>query len=135
MSYIEGQLITGEKIVYQGKTSLLASWFLILLGVVTIPFFIGFLFLLVVFVRYFTTELAFTNKRVIAKFGLISRRTVELKLNKIESVQVTQGVIGRILNYGTLIIGGAGNPQAPIPGISNPMAFKKSLQEHTDQTV
>ena len=119
MSYIEGQLITGEKIVYQGKTSLLASWFLILLGVVTIPFFIGFLFLLVVFVRYFTTELAFTNKRVIAKFGLISRRTVELKLNKIESVQVTQGVIGRILNYGTLIIGGAGNPQAPIPGISN----------------
>ena len=135
MSYIEDQLISGEKIVYQGKTSLFANWFLILLGIVTLPFFIGIVFLLIVAVRYFTTELAFTNKRVIAKFGLIARRTIELKLEKIESVQVNQGIFGRILNYGTLVISGAGNPQAPITGISNPMTFKRSLQEHTDQTV
>ena len=135
MSYIQSQLIRDEKVVYEGKTSLLANWFLIVLGIVTLPIFIGVLFLLIVAVRYFTTELAFTNKRVIAKFGLISRRTTELKLDKIESVQVQQGIFGRIMNYGTLVIGGAGNPQAPIPGISNPMTFKRALQEHTDQTI
>src|SRR5690349_12949486 len=94
---------------------------------------IGLLFWLVAFIRYKTTELAFTNKRVIAKFGFISRRTVELNLMKVESVQVDQGIFGRIFNFGTLVISGAGNPQAPIPGISDPMSFRRALMEYQDR--
>ncbi len=134
--YINSQLINNEKVIYEGQTSLLSQWPLLLLGIITVAIGgLGLIFFALIAIRYFTTELAFTNKRLVAKFGLIARQTVELKLEKIESVQVKQGVIGRILNYGTLIIGGAGNPQAPIPGISTPMAFKRALQEFTDQNI
>ena len=52
---------------------------------------------------------------------------------KVESVQVNQGMLGRIFNYGTLVISGAGAPQAPIPGISDPMAFRRAFMEFQDQ--
>lgn len=107
---------------------------LILVGFLLLPFFgVGLLVWLVAFIRYKTTELAFTNKRVIAKFGFVSRQTIELNLTKVESLQVNQGILGRIFNFGTLIISGAGNPQAPIPGISNPMTFRRSFMEYQDQ--
>ena len=92
----------------------------------------GLIFLAVAFVKYKTTELAITTRRVIAKFGFISRRTVELNINKVESIQVDQSVMGRILGYGTLVISGGGIPQAPIPGISNPIAFRKAFIEAQD---
>jgi uncharacterized membrane protein YdbT with pleckstrin-like domain len=103
------------------------------LGLLTIGFFgLGLIFWIMALIRYKTTELAFTNKRVIAKFGFISRQTVELNINKVESIQVNQGIFGRIFNYGTLVISGAGNPQAPIPGISDPMSFRRAFMESQD---
>ena len=107
-----------------------------MLGVLLIPLYgIGLILLIMAFVRYKTTELAFTNKRVIAKFGFISRQTVELYIPKVESIQVHQGILGRIFNYGSLIISGAGNPQAPIPGISDPMAFRRGFMEIQEDTL
>ncbi len=133
-SYVEGTLIKDEKIIYEGKTSIWSLLPLIVLGFIFIGFFgIGNLFWIAAALRHITTELAFTNKRVIAKFGFISRRTIELNLTKVESVQVNQGILGRVFNFGTLVISGAGNPQAPIPGISNPMTFRRSFMEYQDQ--
>lgn len=132
-SYIEGALISGEKVIYHGHISLWSLAHLIGLGVVLLAAWgLGLIFLLIAYVRYKTTELAFTNKRVIAKFGFVSRQTVELNISKVESIQVNQGILGRIFNYGTLIISGAGNPQAPIPGISDPMAFRRAFMEAQD---
>lgn len=133
-SYIRSALIGGEKVVYQARVSWLSQLPAIVIGLATLPFWgIGILFLLTAYIRYKTTELAFTNKRVIAKFGFISRKTVELNVIKVESVQVNQGIFGRILNYGTLVFSGAGNPQAPIPGISDPMSFRRSFMEFQDR--
>ena len=132
-SYIEGALIKDEKIVYTGRVSLWSLAPLIILGLLTIWIGIGFIFWVIAFIRYKTTELAFTNKRVIAKFGFISRHTVELNISKVESIQVKQGILGRIFNFGTLVISGAGNPQAPIPGISEPMTFRRAFMESQDQ--
>jgi membrane protein YdbS with pleckstrin-like domain len=132
-SYVENALIKDEKIIYKGKVSLWSLLPMILLGLILLPFYIGLLFLFGALIRYLTTELAFTNKRVIAKFGFISRKTIELNLSKVESLQIDQGILGRIFNFGTLIISGAGNPQAPIPGISNPMTFRRSFMEYQDQ--
>lgn len=129
-SYIEGALTKDEVIQYEGRISLWSLTHLIVLGVLLIPLYgIGLILLIMAFVRYKTTELAFTNKRVIAKFGFISRQTIELYIPKVESIQVHQGILGRIFNYGSLIISGAGNPQAPIPGISDPMAFRRGFME------
>jgi len=131
--YIESTLISGEKIIAKARLSLWSMGGEIVLGVLLAVVVIGLFLLLRVYLRYISTELAFTNKRVIAKFGFIRRRTIELQISKVESIQVEQGVWGRIFNFGTLIISGAGNPQAPIPGISDPMSFRRAFMEYQDQ--
>ncbi|MBL4853475.1 MAG: PH domain-containing protein [Robiginitomaculum sp.] len=133
-SYIQNSLMRDEKVIYEGKVSIWSLIPLFIIGLITIMFFVGIIFWVIAILRYMTTELAFTNKRVIAKTGFISRKTIELNLAKVESVQVQQGIIGRIFNYGSLIISGAGNPQTPISGISSPMSFRQSLNEfiHSD---
>jgi len=133
-SYVEGALVKDEKLLHVGRVSLWSLSGLILLGFLLLPVVgIGLLFWLAAFIRYKTTELAITSKRVIAKFGFISRSTVEININKVESLQVDQSVMGRLFNFGTLIISGAGNPQAPIPGISSPMEFRRAFMEAQEQ--
>ena len=129
-SYVEGALTKGEQVIYQGKVSIWSLSPLIIIGLILLAAWgLGLLFLIVAAVRYFTTELAITNKRVIAKFGLVSRSTIEINLQKIESIQVNQGILGRIFNYGSIVVSGAGNPQAPIPGISSPLQFRRVFVE------
>lgn len=135
-SYIEGALIKDERVIYTGHISLWSLAPLIILGVLFLfAWGLGLIFWVVAYIRYKTTELAFSNKRVIAKFGFISRQTIELNISKVESIQVNQGILGRIFNYGTLVISGAGNPQAPIPGISDPMSFRRAFMESQDNTA
>lgn len=129
-SYIQNVLIADERVLYTGRLSVWALLPEILWGTLLLPFFgIGLVVWLLAYLRYISTELAITNKRVIAKFGFISRRTVEINLNKVESLQVDQNVLGRLFNYGSLVISGAGTPQAPIPGIYDPLAFRKAFME------
>jgi uncharacterized membrane protein YdbT with pleckstrin-like domain len=132
-SYIQNALTKDEKIIYEGKASIWAMTPMILMGFILLPLFgFGLIFWLAAFLRYISTEVAYTNKRVIAKFGFISRRTIEINIKKIESIQVEQGIFGRLFNYGSLVVSGAGSPQAPIPGISNPMSFRNSFQQYMD---
>jgi uncharacterized membrane protein YdbT with pleckstrin-like domain len=130
MSYIQQSLTKGEQVVLQARISWWSQLPLLILGFLLLPV-MGFGLLLwgIALARYFTTEMAITNKRVIAKFGFISRRTVEINLQRIESIQVHQGLLGRLCNYGSIIVSGAGNPQAPIPGISDPLGFRRSFSE------
>lgn len=135
-SYIEGALIKDEKVMYIGHISLWSLSHLLALGLLTLPLFgLGLVLWLMAYIQYKTTELAITNKRVIAKFGFISRKTIELNIARVESIQVNQGVAGRIFNFGTLVISGAGNPQAPIPGISDPMSFRRAFMEAQDSAA
>ena len=149
-SYIQETLIGGEEVVYQAKVSIWALASRILLGVLfvlagimvlisgsaifgLILLVLGVVILLMQYLTYISTELAFTNKRIIAKFGFISRETIELGINKVETVRVSQGVIGRIFNYGSIIIAGAGASQAPIPYISNPMKFRSEVMGYINK--
>ncbi|MFI8384874.1 PH domain-containing protein [Pseudomonas sp. NPDC079086] len=129
-SYVDSALAKGEHVIYQGKTSIWSLLPRIILGFIFLGLFgLGLLFWIDAAIKYFTTELAITNKRVIAKFGLISRTTIEINLQKIESIQVNQGILGRIFNFGSVIVSGAGNPQAPVPGISSPLNFRRAFLE------
>lgn len=135
-SYIEGALIKDEKVMYIGHISLWSLSHLLALGLLTLPLFgLGLVLWLMAYIQYKTTELAITNKRVIAKFGFISRKTIELNIARVESIQVNQGIAGRIFDFGTLVISGAGNPQAPIPGISDPMSFRRAFMEAQDSAA
>lgn len=131
-SYIENALIKDEKVIYTGKVSVWALLPHIIIGLVLIGVGVGVVFWVYAAILYYTTEIAFTNKRIIAKFGFISRKTIELNINKIETMQVDQGILGRIFDFGSLTISGAGNPMAPIPHISQPLEFRKHFMEYQD---
>lgn len=151
MSYIKSTIINGEEIICEAKISkwflasdIIFGVFLAILGLAMIILSVqnyisialllaGLFFLFNAFITYISTELAFTNKRVIAKTGFIKRDTVEMNIVKVETIQVHQGIFGRILNYGTVIISGAGNPQAPIKGIANPIQFRNKFMEFTNK--
>jgi uncharacterized membrane protein YdbT with pleckstrin-like domain len=129
-SYVEEVLTKDEHVVHTGHISLWSLWVPILLGFVLLAAFgLGLIFWGFAYIKYKTTELAVTNKRVIVKSGFVSRRTVEININKVESIQVDQSLWGRAFNFGTLLISGAGYPQAPILGISDPMRFRKAFVE------
>lgn len=133
-SYVEGALVAGERIVHAGRISAWALWHLIGLGIILLPVFgLGLVFLIIAYVRYQSTELAVTTKRVIVKHGLIRRQTIEINLAKVESIQVDQGILGRMLNFGTLIVAGTGTSHAPLAGIADPMAFRKAFIEAQDE--
>jgi len=71
------------------------------------------------------TELVITNRRIIAKFGFLRRRTIGLNLAKIESIRVDQGLLGRMLDFGDIVVVGTGGSREPIPGISRPLEFRR----------
>jgi len=132
-SYVEDALVKDERIVYMGHISLWSLWHLIAVGVILLPAFgLGLVFLIIAYVRYKSTELGVTTKRIIVKHGFISRQTIEINLNKAESIQVDQGVWGRMFNFGTLLISGTGTSHAPLTGIAEPMAFRKAFIEAQD---
>lgn len=132
-SYVEGALVKGETILHEGHLSLWGLAHLIALGLVTLPLFgLGLVFLVAAYIRYKSTELAVTTKRIIVKHGFISRQTIEINLNKAESIQVDQGVLGRLFDFGTLVISGTGTSHAPLTGIAEPMAFRKAFIEAQD---
>ena len=135
-SYVEQNLIKDETIQYSGKTSVWSLLPILLIGLILLPLYgIGLLFWISAAITYYTTELAITNKRVIAKFGLIRRNTVEINISKIESIQVEQSILGRIFNYGSILVAGAGDPKAPIPGITKPTEFRKMFFEVQESPV
>jgi len=114
--------------VYWSSVSLWQYDLRILLAILSIPVLIGIMVFVDLRVKFKSTELAVTNRRVIAKFGFIRRRTFELNVDRVEAIQVEQGIWGRIFGFGTLRIAGAGNFD-PIPNISAPLAFKKAVME------
>jgi uncharacterized membrane protein YdbT with pleckstrin-like domain len=154
-SYVETILGPGEHIIHIGRvslltilSSLLGGTFLIVvaIGLLLLQFgspdvthalagiaaALGVIIIVVALVRRSSTELAVTNRRVIAKFGLIARSTVEMNLTKIESVRVEQSLMGRLFGFGSIIVTGTGSTMDPIPFIADPIAFRQAIQAATD---
>src|SRR6476619_6377661 len=74
-----------------------------------------------------TTETDVTNMRVVHKTGFIKRRTFEMSLDKVESVDVNQSILGRMLNYGNVTIQGVGDGRRTITTITSPLAFRNAI--------
>lgn len=79
------------------------------------------------FIRQTTTELVLTDRRVIYKTGLFQRHTMEMNRSKVETVGVDQSVLGRLLNYGTVIVRGTGGSLEPIRHIDDPLTFRSHI--------
>jgi len=151
MSYVKRTLQPGETIIYQTRL----HWIIYLpvatvalAGVVAIVFSgragdatagnlvttLGYALILFsvvlaisVWLRFISTEMAITNRRVIAKIGFIWRRTIEMERQKVESVSVDQSILGRMLDYGTIIVRGTGSTLEPMANIDDPLEFRNKL--------
>jgi uncharacterized membrane protein YdbT with pleckstrin-like domain len=141
MSYVDRNLLQGEEVVYRARLHRLIFLppALIAIAGLAVGIFVhpiagaivGVAALLVFiprYVRYMTSEFAVTNRRVIVKVGLVHRHTLELVLAKVETVGVDQGVLGRIFNFGTIIVTGTGGTQEPFKNIADPLGFRKMVQ-------
>jgi uncharacterized membrane protein YdbT with pleckstrin-like domain len=74
-----------------------------------------------------TTETDVTNLRVVHKTGFIKRRTFEMSLDKVESVDVNQSIVGRMLNYGDVTVRGVGEGSETIKTIASPLDFRNHI--------
>ena len=144
--YLKAQLIYGEKVVYKCSVhwkvwipacfwfALMAglyfpakqepTWFWVIMGPALIIFIIYFL---KAYIEHYSTCLAVTNKRVICKYGFIRRETYEINLDKVEGVNLTQSIMGRIIDCSSVQVSGAGSMKAPVKNIINANDFKQAL--------
>ena len=76
---------------------------------------------------WWTTEIAVTDRRIIFKQGFIRRSTMEMHMDKVESVDVDQSILGRIFDYGDVTIMGVGEGKETITTIASPLAFRNSI--------
>lgn len=144
MSYVDKSLIPDEQVVFRTHLHFIIFGVPILLVGISISLFaygapnaaeavlvIGMIWGLVKYIDYATSEFAVTNKRVIIKVGIIRRRTIEMLLSKVEAIAVNQGILGRILGYGNIIVTGTGGTNEAFNGISSPLEFRRAVQAHT----
>ena len=120
--YIADTLIEGEKVTYEAKL----HW------VIFLSFRSLFTLMLHPLIERISSEFAVTNKRVIWKQGILRMTTGEMNLGKIENVQVHQNIIGRMLDYGTVVLVGTGGTHEPFDLISAPLLFRKAILQQQD---
>ena len=144
-SFVESSLAPDERIIRTAKLHwalFLISGIILFFGLLSllnapgggseILLAVGGIFLIKALLTWRTTELALTNKRVVSKWGIIRRRTIDTNLNKIEGVSFHQGIIGRVLGYGSVVIRGTGGDHQPVPFIQAPEEFKKAVNTALD---
>ena len=149
MGYLDNHLLPDERVVYRARTHwVMLGWPIALVvgGVVGLvvlhlqfapePYWVagavvavsGLTSAVGPGLRYVTTEFAVTDKRVLAKYGLIRRELLETLLSKIEAIGITQSVGGRLLGYGTVTITGTGGTRETLPMIAAPLDFRRRVQ-------
>jgi uncharacterized membrane protein YdbT with pleckstrin-like domain len=87
----------------------------------------GVLLFIPAWLKRFGTEIAVTDRRVIYKTGLVQRDTTEINMAKIESVDVSQSILGRVFGFGTLTIRGTGETIEALRNIASPLQFRNAI--------
>lgn len=77
--------------------------------------------------RRWTTEIDVTDRCIVYKRGFIRRHTVEMNMDKVESVDVDQSILGRMLDYGDITIRGTGVGIEPLHNIDAPLEFRNQV--------
>ena len=163
MGYVEKNLIAGEKVVYKtGLHWIVMVWptaLAVIFAAVGIWLLVsgassadkgdsrgalevGGVILLLIGIAFFvhgwlkrdSIEMAVTNKRVVIKTGIASRRTIEMLLAKVESIDVTEGMFGRVLGYGSVMVRGIGGSPEPFDTIEHPLLFRRQVQQQIENT-
>jgi hypothetical protein len=144
-SYTESQLLPGERIKYEARLHLLpfipaymAGGILAVAGIIGLGlqmwwlaiagFALGIPTLVWTYITRTTSEFCITDRRVVIKVGWIRRRTHETMLSKVETIGVEQSLVGRLLDYGTIVVMGTGGTKEPFRNIARPLEFRRQVQ-------
>ena len=164
MSYVEKNLMPGETVVYRTRLHWVVIFWPIVLTILfgvsglvllarsmsgagdtsgkpnpmvvggIILLVVGFVALVVALLKRNATEMAVTDRRVIVKIGVASRRTFEILLSKVESIGVEESVMGRMLGYGTVVVRGTGGTPEPFDTVAHPLEFRKQVQQQIEKS-
>jgi uncharacterized membrane protein YdbT with pleckstrin-like domain len=157
MSYVSKHLMAGEAVVEEARLSRVVYIPAIILFIIYVvllyevynggaetsiamPIPEAFLVFAIVatvpaFIRRSSSEFAVTNKRVVVKVGLVRRHSTEILLRQVEGITVDQGILGRIFDYGTIVIEGTGSDRTPYRGIGGPLKFRLAVQEQIEHSL
>ena len=128
MSYIDKNLSTDESFEsYFEQHWIVYFSFKFIVSVILTFCIVGIPFLIYNILEIKKREHGLTSKRVVLKNGIIGRYTDELKLNKVETIEIHQGVIGRILSYGNVVMTGTGESFLIFESVRNPTNVKKEI--------
>jgi len=129
MSFIEESLSSGETIVARFRLHWLSKLWLALWLLLAVPT-LGIALLLAIYeyLRLRGIEQGVTNKRVIYKTGIIGRKSEEMKLTSIETVEIEQGIGGRMLGFGDVKITGRGTSDLVFRRIADPIEVKRQIE-------
>lgn len=145
MGYVDSQLLPGEKVVYRSKLhwqvfllpGLVAG--ILILGAIAafmsgvavaglVLLIVAALLLLVPFLKRANSEFAVTNKRLIVKLGFFTTRTLELLHSKVETISVYQGLMGKMLGYGDIVVTGSGGTREEFKAVASPLELRRAVQ-------
>jgi uncharacterized membrane protein YdbT with pleckstrin-like domain len=150
VSYVDRHLLPNERVVYRTRlhwilfvrpvfVTLVALSVTVAIGALARMEWVWYLSLLVILggliwngihaIELFTSEFAVTTTRLIFKVGIVARYTTELLLGKVESIGVQQKLLGRLLNYGDLVVTGTGGVREVFPRVHDPIAFRNHVQQ------
>lgn len=161
MSYIEATLVPGETLVYETRLHWIVMLRHILLGLLLLAgggallhylfkqprpgnehfveggaaalLLCGIVAIVAGMVRRNATEMAVTTRRVVVKQGLVNRKTIEMLLNKIETIEVNEPMAGRMLGYGSITMIGTGGTSEPFHRIAHPLQFRGAVQQQLEK--
>jgi uncharacterized membrane protein YdbT with pleckstrin-like domain len=151
MSYIEKNLMEDEEMVHVTRlhpivllmpaamTSLLAGSFAIVDSIPYAQIVVALLLVVALWrlsdrlILFLSTEFGVTSKRVLGKTGFIRRTSLDIVLNKVEAIRLSQSILGRILNYGDIEVTGTGGTDEILRYLPDPLTFRKVVQEQLAQ--
>ena len=132
--YVDHTLSPNETVVVDAKlhwAMFIAPgiWFVLGFATFFITWLIAIPMLIARLLTLYGTELSLTNKRVIAKTGVIRRDVIDISLSKVEGITYKQGIIGRLFGYGSIFVRGTGLGHVPIKFIAHPELFKSDVDK------
>ena len=129
MGYIESTLSGEENVEFKFSYHWI-MWITPVIGLFLIPVTVGvsLLFSIYYSLKIIFTEQGVTTKKGVKKEGIISRNTEELLLSKVETVEIKQGILGRILGYGNIQLTGTGSSNLIFKTVSSPMKVKRNIE-------
>lgn len=90
---------------------------------------ISVIWLVMTWVTYYFSSLTLKKNQVILRTGLIVRKTVDIPLNKIESIDIRQSILGSIFRYGSLEITGTGGTRNLINFLCRPLSCRRQIEQ------